>query len=243
MATETQKLTKDQCEENPKKTLETPDPSTKTALANHLEELFDISDPQPQSPTETPDADGSVKDGDESKGGDASSADAAVGSPSATSAPVSDTQKKMRRAERFGMPVQLSEEEKRNSRAERFGTGSTLHGSDALTKSEELKRKARAERFGIPAQSVGDGEAKKKARLARFAPVAKADGVEEDKRKARALRRQLLQARPLEGPEQKLLFLTLTVLDHLILAVLDYNSYKKWSASVVDEPMVNLKFY
>ncbi|GLT79293.1 hypothetical protein SLA2020_507860 [Shorea laevis] len=35
------------------------------------------------------------------------------------STPVSDIQKKIRRAERFGMPVQLSEEEKRNSRAER----------------------------------------------------------------------------------------------------------------------------
>lgn len=32
---------------------------------------------------------------------------------------VSDIQKKIRRAERFGMSVQLSEEEKRNSRAER----------------------------------------------------------------------------------------------------------------------------
>lgn len=32
-----------------------------------------------------------------------------------------DVQKKIKRAERFGMPVQLSEEEKRNSRAERYG--------------------------------------------------------------------------------------------------------------------------
>lgn len=31
-----------------------------------------------------------------------------------------DIQKKMKRAERFGMPVHLSEEEKRNSRAERY---------------------------------------------------------------------------------------------------------------------------
>lgn len=36
------------------------------------------------------------------------------------SEPVDDVQKKIRRAERFGMPVQLSEQEKRNSRAERF---------------------------------------------------------------------------------------------------------------------------
>lgn len=33
---------------------------------------------------------------------------------------VTDVQKKMNRAERFGMPVHLSEEEKRNSRAERY---------------------------------------------------------------------------------------------------------------------------
>lgn len=34
--------------------------------------------------------------------------------------PDDDIQKKIRRAERFGMPVQLSEAEKRSSRAERF---------------------------------------------------------------------------------------------------------------------------
>lgn len=34
-------------------------------------------------------------------------------------ASANDTQKKIRRAERFGMPVKLSEQEKRNSRAER----------------------------------------------------------------------------------------------------------------------------
>lgn len=34
-------------------------------------------------------------------------------------APLSDVQKKIRRAERFGISVQLSEKEKRNSRAER----------------------------------------------------------------------------------------------------------------------------
>lgn len=35
-------------------------------------------------------------------------------------APVDSIQKKIRRAERFGVPVQLSEAEKRNSRAERY---------------------------------------------------------------------------------------------------------------------------
>ncbi|PRQ43405.1 hypothetical protein RchiOBHm_Chr3g0468131 [Rosa chinensis] len=107
-------------------------------------------------------------------------------------APASVVEKKIRRAERFGISVQLTEEEKRNSRAERFGTVSTSHGSEASKKSEELKRKARAERFGIAAPPVAsDEDARKKARLARFAPVsktAKPDPQEEEKRKARSLR-------------------------------------------------------
>ncbi|RZR98878.1 hypothetical protein BHM03_00028316 [Ensete ventricosum] len=40
-------------------------------------------------------------------------------SDASEAAPVTDLQKKLRRAERFGTPVMLSEEEKRNSRAER----------------------------------------------------------------------------------------------------------------------------
>ncbi|XP_057461638.1 protein MODIFIER OF SNC1 11-like isoform X2 [Actinidia eriantha] len=117
-----------------------------------------------------------TKDGDESK-------------ISAAEEPVSSVQKRIRRAERFGLPVQLSEEEKRNTRAERFGTGtgSVVHGSHALKQSEEHKRKARAERFGI-VQSVPYEEAKKKARPARFGAVPKTDPLEEDKKKARAIR-------------------------------------------------------
>lgn len=99
-----------------------------------------------------------------------------------------DIQKKIKRAERFGVPVQLSEEEKRNSRAERFGIASSSAGSNSSNKSEEVKRKARAERFGIEKITPADEEAKKKARLARFAGVTKVDPVEEDKKKARALR-------------------------------------------------------
>ncbi|KAI9122189.1 hypothetical protein K1719_006878 [Acacia pycnantha] len=106
-------------------------------------------------------------------------------------APASNIQKKILRAERFGISVQLSEQEKRNSRAERFGTVSPSQASET-SKSEELKRKARAERFGMPcpptAATAADEEAKKKARLARFASVSKTDPLEEDKRKARALR-------------------------------------------------------
>ncbi|KAF5471749.1 hypothetical protein F2P56_008520 [Juglans regia] len=131
-----------------------------------------------------------------------------VSSPAGDDGPVSNIQKKTRRAERFGITLQLTEEEKRNSRAERFGMGSPLHGS------EDLKRKARAERFGLCDASVApddesrkkttadvegkkkataDEEAKKKARLARFAPVSKTDTVEEEKRKARTIRSIPLQ--------------------------------------------------
>ncbi|GMI96477.1 modifier of snc1, 11 [Hibiscus trionum] len=103
--------------------------------------------------------------------------------------PVNVIQKKIQRAERFGVPVQLSEQEKRNSRAERFGTAPSSNGSEASKQSEELKRKARAERFGIAAPSTPtDEDEKKKDRLARFAPYSKPDSVEEEKRKARAIR-------------------------------------------------------
>ncbi|KAA8519263.1 hypothetical protein F0562_013519 [Nyssa sinensis] len=66
-----------------------------------------------------------AKDGDESKiVGDSLETGDPVGSTAANEnsndAPVSNIQKKIRRAEPFGMPVQLSEEEKRNSRAERI---------------------------------------------------------------------------------------------------------------------------
>ncbi|XP_073310476.1 uncharacterized protein [Primulina huaijiensis] len=103
-------------------------------------------------------------------------------------AAVTDIQKKMKRAERFGMSVKLTEEEKRNTRAERFGTGTAVNGSDSHKKSEELKRKARAERFGVVQTASADEEAKKKARLARFGSISKPDAVEEDKKKARAIR-------------------------------------------------------
>ncbi|KAE8692861.1 TerC integral membrane domain-containing protein isoform 1 [Hibiscus syriacus] len=92
-----------------------------------------------------------------------------------SSGPVNDIQKKIRRAERFGVPVQLSEQEKRNSRAERFGTSPDSKGSETSKQYEKVKRKARAERG-------------KKIRLARFASYAKPDTVEGEKRKARAIR-------------------------------------------------------
>ncbi|XWS59747.1 hypothetical protein CRYUN_Cryun08bG0148000 [Craigia yunnanensis] len=106
-----------------------------------------------------------------------------------SSGPVNDVQKKIRRAERFGVPVQLSEKEKRNSRAERFGTAPSSNGSEVSKQSEELKRKARTERFGLAVPSTAtEEEGKKKARLARFGPYSKPDSVEEEKRKARAIK-------------------------------------------------------
>ncbi|KAK4797752.1 hypothetical protein SAY86_030078 [Trapa natans] len=105
--------------------------------------------------------------------------------------PDNDIQKKIRRAERFGVQVQLSEAEKRSSRAERFGTTAGMKKPDVLSQSEELKRKARGERFGTstPPANTDDEVAKKKARLARFSSgSAKISSEEEDKRKARAAR-------------------------------------------------------
>ncbi|KAJ1416917.1 hypothetical protein SESBI_17081 [Sesbania bispinosa] len=132
-----------------------------TPLAVEQENTVKTLDPTPQPPNGTPDPD---------------------------DAPLSHVQKKIRRAERFGISLQLSEQDKRNSRAQRFGTASTILSSDA-SKLEEQKRKARAERFGMPVPSTAaDEDAKKKARLARFAPISKIDPLEEDKRRARALR-------------------------------------------------------
>ncbi|OWM64587.1 protein MODIFIER OF SNC1 11-like [Punica granatum] len=114
---------------------------------------------------------------------------AVIGSQAAngSAAPVDEIRRKIRRAERFGVPVQLSEGDKRNSRAERFGTGSGMKKPEGLNKSEELKRKARAERFGISVSEAMNEEEKKKAQLARFSSNATVSS-EEEKRKARAIR-------------------------------------------------------
>ncbi|KAH1090076.1 hypothetical protein J1N35_017333 [Gossypium stocksii] len=116
-------------EENPKKTLDAASPS------------MDKSDPP--SASTLFDAEVSVKEGEGLK-----TTGTAVGlAAGESSGPADDIQKKIRRAERFGVPIQLSEQEKRNSRAERFGTAPSSKGSEESKQSEELKRKARAERF------------------------------------------------------------------------------------------------
>ncbi|KAF8397601.1 hypothetical protein HHK36_016521 [Tetracentron sinense] len=207
MATEMQKpRDRELDEELLNKALET-DP-TNPSLTDRLDESSNPSTrPSMQPSTEDPLTEISLKEREESKESESPSAEVSLGSTATETVPVSIIQKKIRRAERFGMPVQLSEEEKRNSRAERFGTGSTLHGSDELKKSEEQKRKARADRFGLPAQSGVEEEGKKKARLARFSQVLKTDTVEEDKRKARAIRSASHQ--PFTFP------LSFPLLDHL----------------------------
>ncbi|CAA3015702.1 Hypothetical predicted protein [Olea europaea subsp. europaea] len=152
-----------------------------TTTAPEVENPKILSDPNPTEQKQSP----SSADGeDKSKVKLTMEAVKADGVDGASAA--ADVQKKMKRAERFGMPIQLSEEDKRNSRAERFGTGTALHGSDSSKQSEDLKRKARAERFGIATPT--DEEAKKKARGARFGSVAKADSAEEEKKKAREIR-------------------------------------------------------
>jgi len=104
--------------------------------------------------------------------------------------PNSDLERRQRRAERFGVSVQMSEEEKRRVRAARFGGSSTdapeakSSGVGVTKVEEEKKRKARAERFGLPVSSIADNEeAKKKARSVRFGL-----DIEEEKKEARAAR-------------------------------------------------------
>ncbi|KAJ6839697.1 protein MODIFIER OF SNC1 11-like [Iris pallida] len=76
-------------------------------------------------------------------------------------APATNLKKKARQAERFGLPIQLSEQEKRNSRAERFGVRSNTIGKIEAGNLEDEKRKARAERFGLTGQSLEDDKVKK----------------------------------------------------------------------------------
>ncbi|KAF8006088.1 hypothetical protein BT93_K0400 [Corymbia citriodora subsp. variegata] len=163
---------------------EEPESPTRTPDSVQPPPPASLTDRRSSPPAADPDSGRPRKEGEE---GPAKGTTATV--VSSGTGPVNDIYRRIRRAERFGMPVQLSEEEKRYSRAERFGTGSVLNKSGACGGSEDLKRKARAERFGTSVSSlVTDEEAKKKARLAKFGSGSKTDTHEEDKRKARAIR-------------------------------------------------------
>ncbi|CAK7342898.1 unnamed protein product [Dovyalis caffra] len=83
-------------EDNPSKTLDTAAPAS--TKPDQVEDSSNTASSAVDSATEGP-----KQDADDSK----------------SAAPATDTEKKIRRAERFGITVQLSEQEKRNSRAER----------------------------------------------------------------------------------------------------------------------------
>ena len=96
--------------ENPKKPLAQPQPQPNPSDPNSSPRSEDVP---PLTTTHAPSNASSGGGGGETKA-------AATGSENATAGgAATDIQKKIRRAERFGMPVQLSEAEKRNSRAER----------------------------------------------------------------------------------------------------------------------------
>ncbi|KAK9757270.1 hypothetical protein RND81_01G152900 [Saponaria officinalis] len=168
MATETQKSTP------PNPEIEIPD-KTLTLNPQTSVDLNQDSSNSKQNPNSSPNIENSAN---QNHRDDTKCTTTAVVSPTAD-----DIQKKMKRAERFGVPVLLSEEDKRNSRSHRFGTGA---GPEVSKSAEEQKRKARAERFGITVPA--DEEVKKKSRVEKFGSDTKVDNVEEEKRKARALR-------------------------------------------------------
>lgn len=84
---------------------------------NHMKTLDEPSDPKPSAESVSPPD--SAPDSPKSPPTDGAKEEikAAGGDDSCQG---NDIQKKMKRAERFGMPVKLSEEEKRSSRAERY---------------------------------------------------------------------------------------------------------------------------
>lgn len=84
-------------EDNPSKTLDTAVPAS--TKPDRVEDSTNTASSTVDSATEGP-----MQGADNSK----------------SAAPATDTDKKIRRAERFGITVQLSEKEKRNSRTERY---------------------------------------------------------------------------------------------------------------------------
>ncbi|KAL6503139.1 hypothetical protein OROHE_023768 [Orobanche hederae] len=132
------------------------------------------------------------------------SAAAARTSDAHDSGAVTDIQKKMKRAERFGMPMKMTEEEKRNSRAERVKALSHFKRiSERMTSSRKLTCilfSAGAIVVGYISQfhtgSAANGSdtckalevLKKKSRAERFGIVQSDTSDEEAKKKARLAR-------------------------------------------------------
>lgn len=94
--------------------METPTDNNNNPAQENPNKTLDPTEPDPIPATED-DAAADTKDSD---------AKTSPPPDSGNDAPLSDIQKKMRRAERFGISVQLSEKEKRNSRAERSNSKS-----------------------------------------------------------------------------------------------------------------------
>lgn len=91
---------------------------TEEEIENPIQE---VSDPVPTDQALNCVSDTSVDGAPNKIAGGSESTESPVLSPTENEAvPSNDIDKKMRRAERFGVPVQLTEAEKRNSRAERF---------------------------------------------------------------------------------------------------------------------------
>lgn len=114
-----QKLNDEKPQEgNPKKTLESKTHTMNAPITSSIAQPSTMH-------SRTTATDGSTKDGKESKDAESVAVEPPPpsGSSDSNNAPSTDIEKKMRRAERFGMPVQLSEQEKRNSRAERYNCG------------------------------------------------------------------------------------------------------------------------
>ena len=95
----------------------TPTDNNNNPAQENPNKTLDPTEPDPIPATE----DATATKGSDAKDPADADADAITSPPpdSGNDAPLSDIQKKMRRAERFGISVQLSEKEKRNSRAER----------------------------------------------------------------------------------------------------------------------------
>ncbi|EFJ08503.1 hypothetical protein SELMODRAFT_448028 [Selaginella moellendorffii] len=129
-------------------------------------------------------ADGNSRDGVSVENGGKEEGVVCLESPG----PLSDMEKKQRRAERFGVGLNFSEDEKRKLRASRFNASDKKGVSKAKVsiESETEKKNARAARFGTANVASANEDAKKRARLDRFSGVD--SNLEAEKKKARAAR-------------------------------------------------------